>query len=477
MSTPPLSGDPGALLAALFDFQAAPGRFAIALNEPRILFNEAHAVLTLAAGRVASTGRTTGAENHRAQQSARFFVRHVLLRPGTSHYALLGLPADATQATVREHYRLLIRLTHPDFTPSKDPWPDDAAARVNLAYDVLSNPGKRSDYDQLLKAPVQAGPAPVASVTPPLRAKASAWPAGKKHPKRNLYIFSGLTAFSAIGMLGLFMASTPPEDRSLRVARDRATPAGPDQARPRDKDAIAVALATPAEPEPSTPTPEPLGSLATVRPAPSVTQPLPTVAPTRTSAREARSNPALPPSRTLATEEPEPAQLRLSLSTALASTSAPMAPALDTKAPAVSTLSHGSLPAALVTAPAPSVPALPARPLDMRHVQPLLAELVEALQSGNGLHVQQWTERASAQRGSGGEFAEAYRRAIAGARVTGLGRVNFAPRAKAGPHQIDGTVQLNLLNADQQTSVKTFRLRAYFVEQPEGPKLYRLEAE
>jgi molecular chaperone DnaJ len=62
-------------------------------------------------------------------------------------YAILGVPADATLTDVRRAYRRLARRYHPDINPG-----DQAAAArfrvVTLAYEILSDPNQRREYDQ-----------------------------------------------------------------------------------------------------------------------------------------------------------------------------------------------------------------------------------------------------------------------------------------------------------------------------------------
>ncbi|MGF1510159.1 MAG: DnaJ C-terminal domain-containing protein [Myxococcota bacterium] len=71
-------------------------------------------------------------------------------------YQLLQCTPSSTPAELRASYRKLVRRYHPDLTPN-DP---DLHARfhaVTAAYDVLSDPKKRSMYDQLGVAAVEAG--------------------------------------------------------------------------------------------------------------------------------------------------------------------------------------------------------------------------------------------------------------------------------------------------------------------------------
>ncbi|MPZ16516.1 MAG: DnaJ domain-containing protein [Luteitalea sp.] len=62
-------------------------------------------------------------------------------------YAILGVPADATLTDVRRAYRRLARRYHPNINPG-----DEAAAVrfrvVTLAYEILSDPNQRREYDQ-----------------------------------------------------------------------------------------------------------------------------------------------------------------------------------------------------------------------------------------------------------------------------------------------------------------------------------------
>jgi curved DNA-binding protein CbpA len=65
------------------------------------------------------------------------------------HYQALGLPQTAAADEIKRAYRRLAKELHPDANPG------DAAAEqkfkaVATAYGVLSDPGKRREYDQML---------------------------------------------------------------------------------------------------------------------------------------------------------------------------------------------------------------------------------------------------------------------------------------------------------------------------------------
>ncbi len=70
-------------------------------------------------------------------------------------YEVLGIDRDASQKEIRQAYRKLARKYHPDVNPG------DAAAEqrfkeISQAYEVLSHPDKRQDYDRFGQAYQQA---------------------------------------------------------------------------------------------------------------------------------------------------------------------------------------------------------------------------------------------------------------------------------------------------------------------------------
>ncbi|HEX2046454.1 MAG TPA: DnaJ C-terminal domain-containing protein [Acidimicrobiales bacterium] len=71
------------------------------------------------------------------------------------YYALLGVPETASEQDITRAYRRLARELHPDVNPDK-PDAEERFKEVSSAYDVLGDPAKRKEYDelrQLAKAP------------------------------------------------------------------------------------------------------------------------------------------------------------------------------------------------------------------------------------------------------------------------------------------------------------------------------------
>lgn len=63
------------------------------------------------------------------------------------YYAILGVPKTAPQAEIKKAYRKLARELHPD--TNKDPGAEKRFKDANEAHAVLSDPGKRKQYDEL----------------------------------------------------------------------------------------------------------------------------------------------------------------------------------------------------------------------------------------------------------------------------------------------------------------------------------------
>jgi curved DNA-binding protein CbpA len=76
------------------------------------------------------------------------------------HYAVLGLPRTASADEVRDAWRFQLVAFHPDrFTdPVQRDRAEAMAKRVNAAWQVLGDPGRRARYDRMHPEPRRDGP-------------------------------------------------------------------------------------------------------------------------------------------------------------------------------------------------------------------------------------------------------------------------------------------------------------------------------
>ncbi|CAJ1375881.1 unnamed protein product [Effrenium voratum] len=69
-----------------------------------------------------------------------------------NYYADLGIEDDADEAAIKKAYRKLVLKWHPDKHPENRDEAETQIRKINSAYEVLSNPTKRSTYDDQRRA-------------------------------------------------------------------------------------------------------------------------------------------------------------------------------------------------------------------------------------------------------------------------------------------------------------------------------------
>jgi len=89
-----------------------------------------------------------GATIQELREAGFFLVKRILFVEDANHYRLFGLDPSTTTQEIRERYRLLIGLFHPDKMPFGDEWSELYAPKINDAYNILKNSDKRSRYDE-----------------------------------------------------------------------------------------------------------------------------------------------------------------------------------------------------------------------------------------------------------------------------------------------------------------------------------------
>jgi len=76
------------------------------------------------------------------------------------YYAILGVPRNATQEEIKQAYRRLVKQWHPDLHPENRKEAEEKFKEIQEAYEVLSDPEKRRQYDLfgiVGEAPVATG--------------------------------------------------------------------------------------------------------------------------------------------------------------------------------------------------------------------------------------------------------------------------------------------------------------------------------
>jgi DnaJ-domain-containing protein 1 len=421
-----------AIESALLDFHRAPGRHAPALRQPPLLFASVREVLLMAGGRSGEEGSPAPAAA--VVQAARFFVRAALLRPDADHYALLGLPRTTDAAAIKERYRSLMRLTHPDFAQSSAHagWPADGATRINQAYEILSSPERRRAYDEA------TAPTPNLAAPAPLRAVKSA-PVGRNvtravTSRRNLpRLAAGFGALGGLALVGLWLSGEQGErDTLVQRATTRI-----------DKLPALFAAATPPRAT------EPAAAATTAPLPPAIERPLPTTV-----------VPELNPAATSTTALAKP------IVDAPVSPP-PVAPASATRAAPVD--APAAAPAA-VAAPAPA-PAPPSGPT-MAAVQQPLTQLLQEIESGWGDNVIALLDSRARRSSAAQAVARELDALCEGVRPVKIARVDFKGEPRDGHLVVNGVVMLQVRDAAAPT--RQFALQADFVAQDGSPVLTRL---
>lgn len=492
-------GSAATLHSALLDYFGAPGKYQLGLRQPALLFSSVREILQIAAGRGAAEGKNEG----KLREAAAFFIRAALLFPGADHYAVLGLPAGEDPKDLKERYRLLMRLTHPDFAPSGPAaWPADAAVRVNRAYEVLSSPVARKEYDeQLASLRVQRPSAVRPAVFAPARHVEHHGPAyGRK-------VVWALAAAAALGSLLLFWPRQEPEHLVQRVR----TPTPPPRPLVTYVQAEAVSAAPearvgdPAPTAPATvsvapapdpvipPAPAPAAAVAQssppVVPAPTASTPRPTVAvaqpapltvpraptPSPNSASIAPGTTA-PPLRSTPVPPRAPEPMRAT-GISLAALEDPSPPPPPPPPPIVQASPMPVSPPPVANpavAAAPSAPAankltatvsLPSIPTPtLSDAQPLLTQVLQMLETGSSEQLLRLLDADARKQPGAQALSRQYEQLVRGGRPVRLSQVDFKGESRDGVLLVTGRIRMHAGEPTIGSHGERLLLRAEFVQ-------------
>ena len=462
------------LIDVLFDFEALPGRYPLSLREPRILFDGSHDVLLLAAGRPVEGLAPDLTDMSRLKRAASFFIRIALLRPGADHYTVLGLEHGFSKNSLRRHYRMLIRLTHPDFVGNGAVWPSGSATRINLAHDVLSSAIRQADYNRTLPGSEKRRILPVHSL-------AAVLPRPVAHGNT---IFSyRIWAFVSAGFFALLLLSALWPANSddtyqrpvARIELPDSSGSAPVELRNSARSAIQRQV-----------TFEPTVSASSSGSADKASKDLKaSVVSASKDAKEAEiarlteaeklaqlAQQAKLAQTALILHAPKTAQASLEFKAVKPTQLAPLIQEtqLTLAARLTNNVEVSATEVASMTGNAAPVKMLPIQPISdaaarpsIVDAQPALNQIIQSMQTGRGEDLLRGLERTVSRSSGASDLVNAYKHLIGGSRAIRVGRVQLRSRPTGDQLNVDGVVQLILQDQGQPLPIRELQLRAAFV--------------
>jgi hypothetical protein len=435
-----------ALRTALLDYCKAPGKYQVTQRQPSALFAALREILQISVGR---EGVAIGAAES-LRDAARFFIRTGLLYPGADHYALMGLERKVENAELKDRYRLMMRLLHPDFAgPNAGKWPADAAVRVNRAYDVLSSPVRRKEYDEQRPQAITTGAAPLAQRKAGVPPKAAQSETRETRFKKLAVGFA--VAAGVLIVVAMFATGTSDTAQLVQRIPIAAAPVGivRQETLPSSSDSPALAPATKLAAAPIS-----KQLVSSTQPAPSPRQAV------RVAAQ--------------ATAEIRPAALQLAFPSKVADVPvyapapAPLVPQQSAVAPPPAPAPAPALIEAWLEIPVPlPIPVAIIRPVSrpaptLKEAQPLLTQLLQLMEGGQGDRILNLLDVDARNKPSAQALSRQYDSLVDGARPVRLSHVEFKAQQADGRLLVIG--QFRLIAGEQTIGSlgKRMVLRAEF---------------
>lgn len=134
----------------LLRYRRDPARYLAEACRPDAPALDFDVVLRLAQGREVAFGQTSleDASPEALAEAAKSYLLKVCFRPDATPYQTLGLEPDATADDIKERFRVLMQLVHPDRHGAGTSWPSECAAQASRAYTLLRHPESRAKFDR-----------------------------------------------------------------------------------------------------------------------------------------------------------------------------------------------------------------------------------------------------------------------------------------------------------------------------------------
>jgi curved DNA-binding protein CbpA len=166
-------------------------------------------------------------DNKYLVDGANFVISRMHFNPESNYYITLGLSRNVSSAEIRDRWKKLMLLYHPDLQEGDESWVSERAKKVNEAYSILKDSGQRQAFDRKLqdrilqlKPMVRPGKMEK-DLRPGSRKKAIFSPEWERKKKSIPKIIVGTYIIAALGFLGhIYIQNSADQLESSLSGRD-----------------------------------------------------------------------------------------------------------------------------------------------------------------------------------------------------------------------------------------------------------------